>query len=131
MFSQKKPSWFLFLDNLKFKKVSTSLLASLSLSKSKNSKASRLIVGPPFQCYLSLSVWCVCFVYLHHFYQYYCVLLEELSLIASNEQIYTFYKWVIFLKENTLWKVNLWYQWIIQCNTIAAVSTWQVVLIYI
>ena len=24
-----------------------------------------------FQCYLSLSVWCVCFVYLHHSYQYY------------------------------------------------------------
>ena len=25
------------------------------------------ILTNPFQCYLSLSVWCVCFVYLHHF----------------------------------------------------------------
>ena len=67
----RKTAGFCFLINLKFKKVSTSLLASLSLSKNKNSKASRLIVGPPsFQCYLSLSVWYVCFVYLHNFYQY-------------------------------------------------------------
>ena len=29
----------------------------------------------------------VCFVYLHHFYQYYCVSQEETSLIASNQQI--------------------------------------------
>ena len=60
--------------------------------------ASRLVVGPPpppFQCYLSLNPWCVCFVYLHHFtISIICVSQEE--IIASNEQIYTFYKWVIF-----------------------------------
>ena len=46
-----------------------------------------------------------------------CVSQEEPSLIASNQQIYinryNFYKWIIFWKEKTLWKVNFWYQWII------------------
>ena len=48
-----------------------------------------------------------------------CVLQEEPSLVASNQQI-----WLLqvnnFLKEMTLWKANFWYQWIInsmfQCN---------------
>ena len=53
------------------------------------------ILTNPFQCYLSLSVWYVCFVYLHHFYQYYL----EPSLIATNQQIYNFYKWIIFEKK--------------------------------
>ena len=59
----KKTVGFCLLINLKFEKVLTSLLASLALSKNKNSKASRLVVGlPPFHCYPCLSVWCVFFV---------------------------------------------------------------------
>ena len=95
-----------------------SLLASLALSKNKNSKASRLIVGPPsFKCYLYLSVWCVCFVCLHHFYRYYmcftgrtwsyCIKWTYIPLLQVSN----------FWKEKTLWKLNFWYQWIIQqCN---------------
>ena len=30
---------------------------------------------------------CVCFVYLHHFYQYYLCFTEEPSLTASNQQM--------------------------------------------
>ena len=55
-----------------------------------------------FQCYLSLNVWCVCVcvcVYVCVCFVYYtisisiiCVSLEELSFIASNQQIYDFYK---------------------------------------
>ena len=69
----RKTAGSCFLINLKLNNVLTALLAFLALSKNKNSKASRLIVGTPrsFKCYLCLSVWCVCFVYLHHFYQYY------------------------------------------------------------
>ena len=52
------------------------------------------ILTNPFQCYLSLRVWCVCMcvVYLHHFCQFIYVSQEEPSLIASNQQIYDFYK---------------------------------------
>ena len=41
----------------------------------------------PFQCHLSLSVWCVCvcFVHLHHFISIMCVSPEEPSLITSNQ----------------------------------------------
>ena len=49
----------------------------------------------PFQCYLSLSVWCVCvcvlFIYTI-FISIVCVSQEEPSLIASNQQINDFYK---------------------------------------
>ena len=55
-----------------------------------------------FQCYLSLNVWCVCvcmcvcvcvlFIYTISISIIICVSLEELSLIASNQQIYDFYK---------------------------------------
>ena len=42
---------------------------------------------------------CVCFVYLHQFLQIVCVSQEEFTLIESNQQIYDFYKRVIFEKQ--------------------------------
>ena len=49
----------------------------------------------PFQCYLSLSVWCVCvcvlFIYTISI-SIICVLEEETSLTVSNQQIYDFHK---------------------------------------
>ena len=64
---------FCSLITVKLKKVLTPLLASFTLSKNKNAEASRLIGGLSlsFQCYICLSVWCVCLVHLQHFHQYY------------------------------------------------------------
>ena len=49
----------------------------------------------PFQCYLSLSVWCMCvcilIIYTISISTIY-VSQEEPSLIASNQQIYEFYQ---------------------------------------
>ena len=49
-----------------------------------------------------------------------CVLQEEPSLVASNQQTLWLLQVNNFLKEMTLWKANFWYQWIInsmfQCN---------------
>ena len=60
------------------------------------------ILTNPFQCYLSLRVWCVCmcvlFIYTISISIIY-VSQEEPSLIASNQQIYDFYKWIIFEKK--------------------------------
>ena len=94
----------------------TSLLASLALSKNKTSKASRLIVGPPFpMLYFSKCLVCVFCLgtpflsVLFVFRRKNLVLLHLMNrytLCTSN-----------FLKEKTLWKVIFWYQWIIQCNT--------------
>ena len=70
----KKTSWFLFLNKSQVQKSVDGITCFSALSKNENSKASRLIVGtrpPPFQCCPSLSVWCVFFVYLHHFFQHY------------------------------------------------------------
>ena len=56
----------------------------------------------PFQCYLSLSVWCVCLCVLFIYtisISIICVSQEEPSLIASNQQINDFYKWIIFEKK--------------------------------
>ena len=53
------------------------------------------ILTNPFQCYFSLRVWCVCmcvlFIYTISISIIY-VSQEEPSLIASNQQIYDFYK---------------------------------------
>ena len=64
------------------------------------------ILTNPFQCYLSLSVWfvcvcvCVCVLFIYTIsISVNCVSLEELSLIASNQQIYDFYKLAIFEKK--------------------------------
>ena len=54
----------------------------------------------------------LCFVYLHHFCQYY-LCFTGLSFVASDQQMYD-YKLVVF--EKKLWKVNFWYQWNIQCS---------------
>lgn len=43
-----------------------------------------------FQCYLFLSVWCLCFVYFHHFCQYY---------LSFTGRTYCFYKWIIIGKK--------------------------------
>ena len=58
-FNETFSAGFCFLINLKFKKVSASLLASLALSKNKNSKASRLILRLPLPM-LSFSKCWVC-----------------------------------------------------------------------
>ena len=81
-----------------------------------------IILTNPFQCYLSVFVFrcvyeclfvclcvcmcvcvCVCgvcFVYLHHFYQYYlCLTGRTQSCNACNQQIHGFYKWIIFKKK--------------------------------
>ena len=55
-----------------------------------------LILTNPFQCYLSLSVWCVCLCFFLFIYTIsigiICVSQKEPSLIASNQQMYNFYK---------------------------------------
>ena len=59
---------------------------------------------------------CVLFIYTV-FSSIICASQEELSLIVSNEEIKRLLQLSNILKEKTLWKVNFWYQWIIQCNT--------------
>ena len=95
------------------------LLSHCPLSKTKIQKQPGLKLEPHplFQCYLSLSVWCMYVLFIHTiFISVICVSQEELSLIASNEQMYDFCKWLIFKKKRH-WKVNFWYHWTIQCNT--------------
>ena len=51
------------------------------------------ILTNPFQCYLSLSVWCVRVLFIYTIsISIICVSKDELSLAASNQQIYDFYK---------------------------------------
>ena len=71
IFSKKR--WFLFTDKLHVQKSGDFRNCLFWAVKRKIQKqpGSQLEPYPPFQCYLSLSVWCVCFVYLHHFYQCY------------------------------------------------------------
>ena len=48
---------------------------------------------PFFQCYLSLSVWCVCVLFIYAIsISIICASQKELILTASNEQIYNFFK---------------------------------------
>ena len=69
-------------------------------------------------CFVCVCV-CVLFIYTISI-SIVCVLQEEPNLIASNQQI-----WLLqannFWREKTLWKVNFWYQWIIDscCENIA------------
>ena len=70
----KKPSWFLFLNKSEVQKsvqVITCFSYTFRKQKFKSIQVHSWTPVPFFQCYLFLSVWCVCFVYLHHFYQYY------------------------------------------------------------
>ena len=66
---------------------------------------SLFILNSPSQCYLSQDLWCVCvcvcvcacvlFIYTISISTN-CISQEEFSFIASNQQIYDFYKSVIF-----------------------------------
>ena len=70
----KKNSWFLFLNKSEVQKsvqVITCFSYTVRKQKFKSIQVHSWTPAPFFQCYLFLSVWCVCFVYLHHFYQYY------------------------------------------------------------
>ena len=52
-----------------------------------------VILTNPFQCYLSLSVWCVSVLFIYTIpVSIICFSQEEPSLIASNPQIHDFYK---------------------------------------
>ena len=78
-----------------------------------------------------LEVFSVCVLFIYTIsISIICVSEGELSLIASNEQIYNFCKWVIFEKKK-LWKVSFDISELFSVIQIAAVSTWQLVLIYI
>ena len=47
------------------------------------------IIANPFQCYLSLSVWCVCVLFTYTIsVSIICVSQKEPRLIASNQEIY-------------------------------------------
>ena len=51
------------------------------------------ILTNPFQCYLSLSNWCVCILFIYTIsITITCASQEEPSLISSNQQICDFYK---------------------------------------
>ena len=51
------------------------------------------ITANPFQCYLSLSAWCVCVLFIYTIsISIICASQEEPSLIATNQQIYDIYK---------------------------------------
>ena len=59
-----------------------------------------IILSDPFHCFLSLGVCCVCVLFIYATStSIICVWQEELSFIASNQQIYDLHKWVIFEKK--------------------------------
>ena len=66
-----KNSWFLFLDKSQVQKsvdVITCFSCTVKKQKFKSIRVHSL-TAPPFPM-LSFSKWCVCFVYVHHSYQY-------------------------------------------------------------
>ena len=86
----------------------------------------------PFQGYLSLVVCCVCVLFIYTiFISIICVSQEELSLTAYNQLIYDFYTWVIFVKKTDCGKQIFDVSENFGVIQIAAVSTWQVVLMYV
>ena len=107
--------------NFNFKKVLTSLLASFALSKKQKFRsihAHSWNPPPPHhsQCYISLSVWCVFCSFtpslsvLFVFHRKSLVLLHLMNRYTTSTIEH-------FFKRKYMWKVNFWYQWIIQCNT--------------
>ena len=55
----------------------------------------------PFQCYISLSVWCACvFSLFATFLSVFFVFHWKNFSYESNQQIYEFYKWLIFEKQS-------------------------------
>ena len=91
-----KNSLFLFLDKSQIhKSVNVITCFFCTVRKQKFRSVHTTIQNPPphsFQCYLSLSVWCVCVLFIYTISISIIVSQEESSLIASNEQIYNFYK---------------------------------------
>ena len=91
--------------------------------------------SPLFQCYLFLNVLvclrvCILFICTISI-SIFCVSQEELSLIASNQQIYDFYKWVIFEKKIHWGKQIFDISELFSVTQIASVGKYQMVLIYI
>ena len=79
---------------------------------------------------------CVCvfvsvFCLFRHFFSIACFTIEELSLIASNQQIYKFYRWVVFETKIHCGKQIFDISELLSVIQRAAVRTCQVVLIYI
>ena len=87
-----KNSLFLFLDKSQIQKSANVITCFFcTVRKQKFRSVDTTIQNPPphsFQCYLSLSVWCVCVLFIYTiFISIICVSQEELCLTASNEQI--------------------------------------------
>ena len=105
--------------NLKFKKVVRHYLLLLRCQKQKfrSSQAHSWNPIPPFQCYFSQSVWCVCVCVFCLFTPFLSALFvfHRKNLVFSH-LMYRYTTWVIF-KKKRYWKVNFWYYWIIQYNT--------------
>ena len=92
-----KNSLFLFLDKSQIhKSVNVITCFFCTVRKQKFRSVHTTIQNPPphsFQCYLSLSVWCVCVLFIYTiFISIICVSQEEPSLTSSNQQIHDFYK---------------------------------------
>ena len=72
------------------------------------------ILTNPFQCYISLSVWCVCVCV-------FCLFTPFVSVLFMFHIVFLHlinrYIWLLlgndFWKEKAFGKVNVWYQWII------------------
>ena len=106
-----KNSWFLFLDKSQVQKsvdVITCFSCTVKKQKFKGIQAHSWIPLFPMLSFSKCLV-CVCVLFIYTIsISIICASQEELSLIASNEQIYDFHNWVIFLTEKTLQIVKFW-----------------------
>ena len=81
-FSKKESLDFSFHKNVGVGKIGGVVLFSLIF-----------LLTNPFQCYFSLSAWWVCILFIYTIsVSIICVSQGEPSFIASNQQIYDFYK---------------------------------------
>ena len=90
-----KNSLFLFLNKSQVQKsVDVFTCFFFTVKKRKFRSVRSWNLPPPFfQCYLSLSVWCVCVLFIYAIsISIIYVSQKELILTASNEQIYNFFK---------------------------------------
>ena len=92
IFSRKETVGLSFLINLKFRKV------YCQKTKIQKHPGSQLDPTSHFQCYLSLSVWCVSIIFCS--ISIICVSQEELSLIEYNEQIHFLHVSSFYLKKD-------------------------------
>ena len=101
-----KKSWFLFSDKSQVQKSGDIITCFFCTVKNKNSDTARLIIGTPspFSSVIFLKVFGVyVFFFIYTILiSVICVSQEELSLIASNVQIYDLSN----LLKKRLWKVN-------------------------